>query len=84
MSQFLLDQFLDPLTASFSDRQVEQILFWQMDTELENRLNYLREQAKEGLLSEEEDSEYKQFVEDLDLISLIQLKARRNPSVDAA
>lgn len=84
MSQFLLDQLLDPLTASFSDRQVEQILSWQMDSELENRLNYLRERANEGLLSEEEDSEYKQFVEDLDLISLIQLKARKNPSVDAA
>jgi hypothetical protein len=45
--------------------------------ELELRVAYLRERANEGTLTPDEDAEYKDFVEAVDVLSIIQSKARR-------
>ena len=37
----------------------------------------LRQKANEGILTLEEDAEYKDFVEAVDVISIIQAKARQ-------
>jgi hypothetical protein len=44
---------------------------------LEARIGELRCKANEGTLTPAEDAEYKDFVEAVDLISIIQTKARR-------
>lgn len=84
MTASLLDRLLDPLAQSFTVQQARQILEWHLDAEGLNRLELLRERANEGNLSEEDDAEYKRLVEDLDVIALIQAKARRTLAKDAA
>lgn len=53
------------------------VLGLQADYETEARIAELRGQANEGTLTPAEDAEYKDFVEAVDLISIIQTKAHR-------
>jgi hypothetical protein len=47
------------------------------DSELETRIDHLRRKANSGTLTPAEEAEYKDFVEAVDLISVMQAKARR-------
>ena len=47
------------------------------DPALEAHIDDLRQKAKAGTLTHEEDAEYKDFVEAVDVISIIQSKARQ-------
>ncbi len=44
---------------------------------MEQRVALLRQKANEGTLTPEEDDEYKDFVESVDVISILQAKASR-------
>ena len=72
-----LDRLLDPLTDVFSREVASAVLGLRADSELEARIAELRVKANEGTLTPAEDAEYKDFVEAVDLISIIQTKARR-------
>ena len=65
-----LDRLLDPLTEAFT-------LELRADSELEAHIADLRQKANEGTLTPGEDADYKDFVEAVDLISIMQAKARR-------
>ncbi len=84
MADSLLDHLLEPLAQSFTEQQARQIMEWRLDPSQEERLQSLREKANEGKLTEEEELEYKRFVEDLDVIAIIQSKARLSQSKSAA
>ena len=84
MSVAPLDQLLDPLARSFSGEQARQIVDWRLDTETESRLEQLRTGANEGTLTPSEEAEYRRWVEDLDVIAIIQAKARQALTKDAA
>lgn len=71
-----LDRLLDPLTDAFSPAVASAVLELHADSELEARIGELRRKANEGTLTPAEDVEYKDFVEAVDLISIIQAKAR--------
>ena len=47
------------------------------DSELEAHIDDLRCKANDGSLTEDEEAEYRDFVEAVDIISVIQAKARR-------
>lgn len=83
-SENLLEQLLDPLAQSFSDQQARQILAWRLHGEAQDRLDHLREGANHGTLSPDEAAEYRRWVEDLDIIALIQAKARQALDKSAA
>lgn len=68
----LLDSLADCLTAEAA----QQIVNLRADPEVQARLDYLAEQANQGLLSSDEEQEYGACVEALDFIALIQAKAR--------
>ncbi len=72
-----LDRILDPLTEAFTPRMASALLELRVDSELEARIGGLRLKAQEGTLTPAEDAEYKDFVEAIDLISIMQAKARR-------
>ena len=76
MDHTLLDLMFDPLARTFSKSQTQQVLGWKLTADQEERLEYLRERANEGTISENEDREYKRLVEDLDVIAILQAKAR--------
>lgn len=71
-----LDRLLDPLSDAFTPEVATAVLALRADAEIEARVAELRRKANEGTLTPAEDAEYKDFVEAVDLISIIQAKAR--------
>ena len=72
-----LDRLLDPLTEAFTPEMASALLGLRADSELEAHIGELRRKANGGTLTPAEDAEYKDFVEAVDLISIMQAKARR-------
>jgi hypothetical protein len=72
-----LDQFLEPMAEALTPDVARAIVALRARPELELRVAYLRERANEGTLTPDEDAEYKDFVEAVDVLSIIQSKARR-------
>ena len=68
---------LEPLTEAFTPRMASVLLELRADSELEAHIDALRRKANSGTLTPEEEVEYKEFVEAVDLISIMQAKARR-------
>ena len=79
-----LDRYLDPLTEALTPESASAILNLRADPDLEARIDELRSKAKEGTLTPAEDAEYKDFVEAIDIVSILQAKARRVLSRRAA
>lgn len=72
-----LDRFLEPVTEAFTPELARTIANLRADAEVEARAEELRRKANEGTLSAEEEAEYKDFVEAVDVISILQAKARQ-------
>ena len=72
-----LDRLLDPLSETFTPKMASALLELRADSELEAYIAELRRKANDGTLTPGEDAEYKDFVEAVDLISIMQAKARR-------
>lgn len=72
-----LDRFLEPMTEAFSPEVARAIVDLRADPETLAHVEILRRKANEGQLTTEEDAEYKDFVEAVDIISVIQAKARQ-------
>jgi len=79
-----LDRFLDPLTDALTPESASALLNLRADPEVEARIEGLRLKANEGTLTPDEDAEYKDFVEAVDIVSIVQAKARRFLSRQAA
>lgn len=72
-----LDRFLEPVTEAFTPELARHLVELRADDELQAEIAVLRQRANEGTLTPEEEAAYKDFVEALDVISIIQSKARR-------
>jgi hypothetical protein len=72
-----LDRLLDPLAEALTPKMAAALLELRADSELEAHIGELRRKANDGTLTPAEDMEYKDFVEAVDLISIMQAKARR-------
>jgi hypothetical protein len=79
-----LDRLPDPLADALTPESAAAILNLHPDPEIEARIQELRRKANEGTLTPEEDSDYKDFVEAVDIVSIVQAKARRFLSRQAA
>jgi len=72
-----LDRFLEPVTDAFTPDLARRIVELRADDELQAEVDVLRQKSKEGTLSADEEAAYKDFIEAVDVISIIQSKARR-------
>lgn len=72
-----LDRFLDPVAEAFTPELARKIVGLQADPELATHIDVLRRKANEGTITPEEDAEYKDFVEAVDVVSILQAKARQ-------
>jgi hypothetical protein len=72
-----LDRFLDPLTETFSPEVARRIVDLRASADVEARASLLAEKANQGTLSAEEEAEYKDFVDAVDIIAILQAKARK-------
>jgi hypothetical protein len=75
---------LDPLTDALTRESASALLNLRADPDVEARIQELRRRSEKGTLTPAEDAEYKDFVEAVDIVSIMQAKARRFLSRQAA
>lgn len=74
----VLEQLLDPLIVDcFTPEVALHVAGYRADEATQARLDELSEKSTEGTLSPKERAEYEEFVQAIDLISIMQAKARR-------
>jgi hypothetical protein len=72
-----LDQLLNPQTGWLTPVSAQQLIDWKASDELRARIEVLGQKANCGKLTAEEDAEYRAYLDDAEVISLMQAKARR-------
>jgi ribonuclease HI len=72
-----LERLLDPLTNCFSREGAQRILSLRIDSAAQAKLDEFAARNKEGRLTSQERAEYESCVRALDLIALLQAKAKR-------
>ncbi|GMU83928.1 MAG: hypothetical protein AMXMBFR47_37980 [Planctomycetota bacterium] len=77
-----LDQFLNPDSGWLPRASAERLIHWTVDEELRDRIEDLGRKANRGELAPEEDAEYRAYLDDAEIISLLQAKARQNYQLD--
>lgn len=73
----VLDQFLNPDAGWLTPNSAQKLIDWKFSDELHDRVLDLGRKANLGTLTTEEDAEYRAYLDDAELISLMQAKARR-------
>ena len=71
-----LDQFFHPVNGCLTPQVAQRIADWRPDDVLRRRIEELGKKADEGTLTAEEDAEYREYVDEGDVIALLQAKAR--------
>jgi hypothetical protein len=72
-----LDRLLDRLTDTLTLESATALIALHADAEVAARIDELRRKANEGTLTPAEDAEYRGFIEAVDVVSIMQAKARR-------
>ena len=72
-----LDQLLNPASGFLTPQSAQKLVDWKVSDELRKRVEELGRKANLGVLTEEEDAEYRAYLDDAEVISLMQAKTRR-------
>jgi hypothetical protein len=72
----ILDRLLDPITRCFTPAVAEKITAIRADPDIQGRLDELASKSNDGDLTETERREYEAYVEALDIVGVLQAKAR--------
>jgi hypothetical protein len=71
-----LDRLLEPLAGCLSRDVAAKIADLRADDAMQQRIDYLAERSNDGLLSDEERDEYAGYLHAIDVIAVLQAKAR--------
>ena len=71
-----LDRLLEPVAQCFTPEVAERLAALRVDPAVQARIEELAGKANEGRLSAVERAEYEDYVEAVDLIALLQSRAR--------
>jgi hypothetical protein len=71
-----LDRLLEPLADSFSPDVAAKIADLRADEAMQGRIDYLAQRSNEGLLTAGEHEEYVGYLHAVDVIAVLQAKAR--------
>jgi hypothetical protein len=71
-----LDRFLDPIVGCLSTDVAAKVANLQADKAMQDRIDYLADRANEGTLTAEEREEYAGYLHAIDVITVLQAKAR--------
>lgn len=72
-----LDQLLNPSAGWLTPLSAQKLVDWKVSDELRQRVEELGQKANLGALTEDENAEYRAYLDDAEVISLMQAKARR-------
>lgn len=72
-----LDRLLEPMTDFLTPEVARALADLRAGPELLADIEQLRHKANAGMLTPDEDAQYKDFVEAIDVVSIIQSKARQ-------
>lgn len=72
----VLDRLLDPLTRCLTPEVAERIANLRLDPQLQAELDELAAKANAGELTPEERTLYEEYVEAIDVVGILQAKAR--------
>jgi hypothetical protein len=71
-----LDRLLEPLVGCFPPDVAAKVADLRVDETMQGRIDYLADRANEGLLSDAEREEYAGYLHAIDVIAVLQAKAR--------
>jgi hypothetical protein len=74
----MLDGLLEPLSRCLDAESARRVAEFRVAPQVEERVALLAARANEGLLTDDERSEYEAIVNAADFISILKLKAQRN------
>ncbi len=69
-------KLFEPILREMTPEMARIIVNARTDSSVVERVEYLRAQANEGLLTDEERAEYVDYVEAVDMLAILQAKAR--------
>ena len=72
----VLDRLLDPLARALTPDAARALLDLRADPDVQAHIADLAEKCNEGLLTPEERQEYQSYVQGINLITLLQARAR--------
>lgn len=72
----VLDRLLDPLARRLSPDAARTIADFRADAKTQARIDELADKCNEGQLTQQERQEYEAYVEAIDVIAILQAKAR--------
>jgi hypothetical protein len=73
-----LDGLLDPLSRCLDAESARRLVDFRVDLPVQERIDLLGERANEGMLTDEERTEYEALISAADFISILKLKATRH------
>ncbi|MBN1910019.1 MAG: hypothetical protein JW818_09790 [Pirellulales bacterium] len=71
-----LDRLLEPLADCLTVDVAAKVADLRADAATQERIDYLAERASEGLLTDQEREEYAGYLHAIDVIAVLQVKAR--------
>jgi hypothetical protein len=71
-----LDRLLEPLAGCLSPEVAAKVADLRADDAMQGRIDYLADRSNEGLLTAEEQDEYAGYLHAIDVIAVLQAKAR--------
>lgn len=72
-----LDRFLGSVTGVFTPELAQTVADIKIDDDLQAHVDSLAQKSTAGTITESESAEYKALIDAADLISVLQIKARR-------
>ena len=72
-----LQRMLDPLADCLTLESAERLLNYRVPPDVQSRIGELADKANAGTLTDAENVEYRDFVEAIDLVAILQAKARQ-------
>ncbi len=73
---FHLDRLLEPLAGCLTPEVAAKVADLRADNAVQERIDYLAERSNDGTLSDEEREEYAGYLHAIDVIAILQAKAR--------
>jgi hypothetical protein len=71
-----LSRILDPIAECFTPEVARKVAEIKADPSVQQRIDELAEKANEGQLTESETAEYDAYIQAMDVLAVIQAKAR--------